>query len=372
MHTPRTAFLYLTAGLVGACNVPVEHHLPIDAAIDVCEAPRQICEDTCVDVAESSNHCGRCGHDCGGGACVAGECQPVLIADSAARFDRPAALAVNSTAIFWTERARVRSCPLPTGCTGEPTVIASGYAALGALAVTENAVYFTGCPGCTDHRELVRCPVTGCPDPAHPITSSTASYDEIVVGETHAFWRESSVALGQCSHADCAGTVTRTASAGFGGDLIGVAITSDKVYVKPTGTHIGSELRSFSETASDPPIIVTSSYQIEPPFRLHARKAYWLSDTASGRELSVCGLANCSSRTTFAADPDASELAVDGTGVYWIAAATGALRWCPLAGCSAAGPTTLASGRVGLRQLTLGTSFIYWIEANAIVKLARR
>jgi len=374
MRSLRTAILYMAAGLVGACNVPLEHYLPIDSASAVCEAPRQICEKTCVDIAASSNHCGLCGHDCGGGACIAGECQPVLIADSAARFDRPAALAVSSTAIFWTESTRVRSCPLPAGCTGEPTLIAGGYFALGALAATEDAVYFTGCSGCTDHHELVRCPATGCPDHALPLTSSTASYDEIVVGKTHAFWRESSATLVQCSHDDCAGTVRRTPSSAFGGDLIGVAVANDTVYVKPSGTRIGSELRSCSEASSScgNPMIVTSSYQIDVPFRLHAGKAYWLSDTASGRELRVCALANCGSSTTFAADPDASELAVDGTGVYWMADATGAVRWCPLAGCSAAGPITLASGRVGSRQLTLGTGFIYWIEANAIVKLARR
>ena len=42
------------------------------------------CSGTCVNIQNSSTNCGTCGHDCSGGACAAGQCQPLLIG----RYDR--------------------------------------------------------------------------------------------------------------------------------------------------------------------------------------------------------------------------------------------------------------------------------------------
>jgi hypothetical protein len=379
--------VYLTAELLVACNVPLEHFARPDSSAGdgsagdgsagddapaACDRPREVCGVLCVDVTESSTNCGRCGHDCGGGACNAGECQPALVADSDDGLDRPAALAVNASAIFWTEQTRLRSCPLPAGCTAAPTLIADHYSALDALAVTDDAVYFAGCSACNDHHDLLRCPTTGCPDPAPVMTTSSSRYEEIVVGKTHALWRESTDALVRCAHADCAGTTARAPSSVFGGSLVGVTVADDTVYVKPAGTSIGSELRTCRETdGCGATTILTSSHSITPPFRIQAGNAYWIADSPAGTQVVVCPLANCRS-TVFVADPGATEIAVDDNGVYVMAASPGTLRYCPLSGCPPAGPVTLASGRVNPRQLTLGDGFIYWIEGNTIVKVVKR
>ena len=49
-------------------------------------------------------NCGACGHDCLGGACVAGVCQPVLLAD--AEFF-PSTLALDDARIYWANRTDV-------------------------------------------------------------------------------------------------------------------------------------------------------------------------------------------------------------------------------------------------------------------------
>src|SRR4051794_37912378 len=46
----------------------------------VCAAPTMGCGagGACVDVRMSSDHCGHCGHSCGGGACVDSACLPAI------------------------------------------------------------------------------------------------------------------------------------------------------------------------------------------------------------------------------------------------------------------------------------------------------
>jgi hypothetical protein len=48
--------------------------------------------------ASDPHHCGQCGHDCLGGACQAGKCQPVVIADG---LSSPVVVAVDDASVYW-------------------------------------------------------------------------------------------------------------------------------------------------------------------------------------------------------------------------------------------------------------------------------
>jgi hypothetical protein len=338
----------------------------------VCTPPEEDCGGVCVNVAESSTSCGRCGHDCGGGACRGGKCQPVVVAEAADGLDQPAALAVNANAIFWTERTRVRWCPLPLGCALEPRPIADAYSSLDAIGVTDDAVYFTGCRACDDHHDLRKCPISGCPEPSPYIAFTTHLYEEILIGRTRAYWRDKTGGLSECRHADCAGTDRRWQATHFGGELLAATIDGegDTVYVKVTG----EDLRSCADaTGCAAPVVVPNTAAIKPPFRVHAGRAYWLETLHLPRpHVRVCDLASCGAGTIFSADnPGSAELEVDDTGVYWINPAMGTLRHCPLAGCPPGGAAVLAGGRTGPKALTSGAGFVYWIEGNTIFKIAK-
>lgn len=56
---------------------------------------------TCqTDLATSDKHCGRCGHDCLGGGCVAGACQAASFGGSPPD-DQPWGLAVDESGVYW-------------------------------------------------------------------------------------------------------------------------------------------------------------------------------------------------------------------------------------------------------------------------------
>jgi hypothetical protein len=372
MRLHPSVLVSLGLGLFSACGGPSHPPGNPDAATDapaVCEAPGELCDGVCVDVSESSKSCGRCGHTCGGGACVSGTCQPVAVADAADQLDQPAALAVNADAIFWNERTRVRACPLPIGCTLEPRLIADIYYMLDDIAVTGDLVYFTGCRNCDDHYDLWQCPFSGCPEPAPRVSTTLTHFGNLMIGNTHAYWLSSSDALLGCQHADCAGTDTRWGYSRFGGELISATIDGDTLYVKPAGT----DLRACPEAVGcAAPTIVPDTAGVGSPFRVHRGVAYWFFNAFPTGRIVACPLADCRVPATFAVDvPSISELEVDDSGVYWVSESAGTLRQCPLTGCPPGGAATLASGRASPKALTLGDGFAYWIEGNAILKIAK-
>lgn len=48
----------------------------------LCPEAQQVCHSQCVDLSTAPADCGACGHDCGGGDCQSGRCQPVVLASN--------------------------------------------------------------------------------------------------------------------------------------------------------------------------------------------------------------------------------------------------------------------------------------------------
>ena len=75
--------------------------------------------------ATDVHHCGACGHDCLGGGCAAGKCQPVVVGRTTGRI---LDLAVNASHVVWMvsetdfAAATVYACP-KAGCVGPPLVV---------------------------------------------------------------------------------------------------------------------------------------------------------------------------------------------------------------------------------------------------------
>jgi len=117
--------------------------LPADLA-----APDGGCSD---DPGTDPHNCGACGRDCQGGACVAGECQPLVLAASRAA---PQDLAVAHGFVYWVEQGTAANLALDgkvmqvpvAGCPSQgadcPKTLAQDQVSPGGVAVDQNALYW--------------------------------------------------------------------------------------------------------------------------------------------------------------------------------------------------------------------------------------
>jgi hypothetical protein len=112
----------------------------------------------CTSTLTDPFNCGACGHDCLGGGCSAGRCEPFIIATDPGQ---PMALAVDATHVYWTNATTgdVRRAPI-TGGPAQTLFDGPTGVDLGDGLVRAGAdVYFT--IGDADGG-VFRCPATGC------------------------------------------------------------------------------------------------------------------------------------------------------------------------------------------------------------------
>jgi len=107
-----------------------------DADAQVCSAGTEDCDmdpsTDCNDLASDPEHCGACGHDCYGGACVSGRCKPVLMATG---LPRPFEIIKDEDFIFgtgaWTDgqvwKVPLAGCATPENCASYLSIPGSNY-----------------------------------------------------------------------------------------------------------------------------------------------------------------------------------------------------------------------------------------------------
>lgn len=334
-----------------------------------CDPGEQVCDSICVDLQTSPTDCGYCGHDCGGGDCVAGKCQPWAMADAGDLLNAPSQLAVNGSKVIWNEATSVRSCPLPFGCLAPPSTIASGLQQLRALAATNSKVYFSACKpsACDDHHEFYECPATGCPNPFSRITRSVFHYLRIFIGQTRAYGAELGESLVGCTTTNCAGTLQRWQLPSIV-EFYASETDGATVYLhNGSGLHTCPDSSGCAFTQS-----LAGSSAVSTNFRAHNGRFFFYRAGFPG-QLHTCSISNCNATDVILALDSGGpiEVELDSTGYYWLNAADGAIRHCPLAGCPQTGPTALVFGRTDIKELTLGSGAVYWIEGNSIFKVAK-
>jgi Stigma-specific protein, Stig1 len=69
------------------------------ATLIACDAPLSACGKACVDLKADPKNCGRCGHDCLGGECALGVCQPFTVAPGQSN---PGSIVSDGLYVYWT------------------------------------------------------------------------------------------------------------------------------------------------------------------------------------------------------------------------------------------------------------------------------
>jgi hypothetical protein len=346
----------------------------------------------CVDPTTSGQHCGRCDHDCQGGACVAGSCQPVALAIGQAN---PVKVAVDATNVYFSNNAAapggsIQVCA-KAGCNQMPTTLADNQPYPGSLAVSgANLIWTVSGTGPTFADGGIRyCNRNGCAVAGGSVL--VANYKSalgVAVDATTAYFGQltNPGVVSSCLLAGCGGTPTSLVSAQVYPS--GVAVDDTNVYFASygSGKADGSITLCAKGGCGDMPTTLASAQFAVSGLALDATTVYWTSQGTApnfndGKVLS-CVKTGCGNSPTVIATGQlgAYDIVVDGSVVYWENRGTrpnltdGSIVSCPKTGCPGSGPTVLAAGQLDPTGLAIDATTLYWGSyslSGAVKKLAR-
>ncbi len=182
-----------------------------------CDAGLTLCGAACNDVTRDGSNCGSCGHDCLGGACTAGVCQPVLLVDN---LDNPSALAVNADSLFFTDASGVESAPLAGGM---PKSLYQGAAKL--VAADQNYVY----SATNEELEIRRIPLSG------GTTTDIVGVPNVLALAVYAdYVYEANLNGDICRVSPTDGTMTMVALIGLS-EIEGLAVNAGGIFFRDSG-----------------------------------------------------------------------------------------------------------------------------------------
>src|SRR5262249_49957541 len=98
----------------------------------------------CVDTASDPKNCGRCEHDCLGGACQSGTCQPIAVASGQGA---PGTLRIDANNLYWLNGGHIGQVVKMPLHGGVPTILADAQDFPHSLAIDNSALYWTNSIG---------------------------------------------------------------------------------------------------------------------------------------------------------------------------------------------------------------------------------
>ncbi len=358
-----------------------------------CNAPFVACPGAaqCVVPLSDPEHCGACGHSCGGGACDNGVCKPAklyeLPASSTAKID---VIDVGATHLFFSTtdstEQKAFSCPIG-GCKGMPaTQLASMQYAIRAISAVNNVTFaFLSAPTQTTERPAVyACGLAGCPSPPVSFTGDGLNgVDDrfrTVGNRIFHFRGGSGIGYSTCDPAtpgNCAGTtsfgsMTRN-TRGFTADATNVYF----IDTQARGYVIATCLQT--DTSCTPAQVVAGDHSDLEALETEGGKLYFIrpgrEDFNEGK-LYTCNLPSCTPQVIangLSTNPHTTgfknELRVDATGAYWLTT-TKKIQRCAPNGCLG-GAKDVIGPINGIHSLVLDASFVYWAEEKSIWRLAK-
>jgi hypothetical protein len=327
---------------------------PDDGGVPACNA---------ADVATDPHHCGRCGHDCLGGACVAGKCQSVVLKNA---LENPDDLAFDSTYVYVSTRANGAVVRIAKDGSGATAIVTGQQETRGVALDGQNLywsnTYYAGDGGPPDNYwgGIWSCVLPACAD-KKLVTLADWPVNVRFSGAS-LFFAESNNSSVVSVKPD--GNL-RTALDNNVTQPFGVAVDGQHVYYT-SGSGLErtpiTPVDGGSPETIDPLSTATDvGYVAVDDERVYY--AYGISN-GDGRVYSVPKATPNGPKEQYGTANKASlGVAVDATTLYWTNAGTfdaqtnvnnhdGSIMACPKAGCGGNPPTVLETGI--LWPLTLG------------------
>jgi len=308
--------------------------------------------DACTGAALTTDprNCGACNHDCRGGSCAAGVCQPFRVSQADAS---ASSIAANTNGVFWVTKSgsQVLSCP-PEGCPAAPEVLAGSLnntvalVAVGAdLAVLDdNDLQNVTTPA---GASTIIYPRVGMVYSGSGICADDSPYVYFEMSSGNPFVTRIRVdggdplmgAYAQISNLSAIGC-------GAGHLLFEVNNGTDTIYACQNVADYGA-----------PAQILPTNNGGETHIAASATQAFF-TRRQSGT-LNSCAISGCVSPTVLHTAPDLNGVAVDDTHVYFTSGNGGIVARCDQAGCGGS-YTELAQNQINPHALVVTSDAVYW------------
>ncbi len=337
---------------VGTCTEGTCSLTCVGSFQDCDKNPANGCE---VDVSSDPKSCGRCGHDCLGGACVNNRCQPVVLSPSEGNV---AGIAVDATRVYWTSYSNglVRSCP-KTGCSGGATTLASGQQEPFGIAADGTNVYWTETTGSA----VRKCAAGGCGGNPSTLASGQQNPFGIATDGVFVYWTN-----------NAGGEVRKCATGGCSGNPTLLATVTNPAYVVVDKTGLywtsGNSVRRCSTSCANDSVLLANSGFVNQ-VATDGTNVYW-----GGSALYACAVNGCGGFPTIVTPGNFPfGVVVDATDIYYSTPGLSSIWKCPKGDCSG-GPTVVSAAQSSPGQLAQDATAIYWgnYAGGAVVKIAKR
>lgn len=358
-----------------------------------------LCDDGCVDVAISATNCGKCGHSCGPGSCVAGACQAITVGT----FKSVKGIAGSPKGVVIAATTETESvitlCEKPEGCTASTslTTIKSGVSQLNSVAVhtagATSTVFWDGNEG--DYEVVYACPLAGCAGGTAQTVQSVVNdpVGRVIAGPSAVAWTRQDYAgpySSKCTPPACATVdpVRPVPTGAYYGDVPNrETVTPARVFsvgatklIWATGglyNDTTKQLRycTFGSSCATPTELGVGTYygvKALAHFNGNHYVAIGNSSNPTGDVIATISDASPSTPTPRAGDSlGIAAMAVDASGIYWVNGKTGRVARCATStGCAGSGET-LATGETGVKDIALDDKYVYWATETAVRKVAK-
>jgi hypothetical protein len=344
-----------------------------------CPGLETACGDRCVDLASAVTDCGACAHDCGGGDCTLGVCQPAVVdvqtAGVASFGVGPAEIYFSTPAGMNGEPPKLFACP-KTGCTLAPRQLAAMAFYIGPIVYASGAVVFESAPTQSTTRPAVyACPEAGCPGPPSSLASDGLNgfVGPLFAAGPRVFYNGGGIGLGftTCGAGAC---VDGTSLAVKGLSALSADATR-LAFVDTTENGHRLAVCNFTGGTCTPTPLVEGDQSAVQATQLHQDTFYFMVPGRDGfveGKLRACSLADqCATVANLANGLDSpTTLLVDDSGSYWFSKSTPTLQHCAPGTCTG-GAKNLAGPLGAPSQLTADDKFVYWLDAGVIWRVAK-
>ena len=307
------------------------------------------------DIGSDPASCGRCGHDCCGGACVNGMCQPVEVTQDA--YQAMDAIAVDANNLYMGFAGGSVSRCSKTNCVSTTVVGYLENHLLHSLAVDSNFLYWSapssvyGAGGA-----IAKCPTSGCGATPIELVTGLANPGSLALDSTNVYWvDESDETINACSLGGCS-SPTQLATGQKGAWLV----TLGGAYVY--WTLPGAIMRCEKSNCTPEQVVL-----VDVPMGIWSdgSSLYWTAWNGGGTGPVMTCDPNQGCTTTShvlaTGQQYPYEITGDANNVYWSVGGgpLGGVLACAKNGCGGA-PTALAFPQSYPQSVVTDASCVYW------------